>query len=774
MRKKRSRRRAAFTLMEMLLVLALMAVLMAGLSSMTRLFSRNYSADERRVGRAQLARSISQMLSDDLGAAIQDPISAVDDDPTRQYVRHFGLRGDSRSLQIDVVQPSSFAVIADEEENRRVMSGGDKNSATRQVPELKTVFYEFVPINQTQRLPGETGDESTESSDGQDLGSRLVGSLLGDAGSTTTGAFSANSVSDAPFWDGVRPLAQKFGLSRRELDYETPDDDETGDGVGDESENEADASRLAGSLLTTPDSSDSTLHSGNEGATTADDAENSIDPQMTAAQIALDSDDGAAWAPEVLDCRFRYFDGAAWRESWDSLEMNGLPVAIKVELKLAPLDDVDLYRASPLFASLPRVPSLSEIERLKIGEAEDAKAQDAVFSRLAGSGTDSEKGVPVDVFNSYRTLASIAAAIRGVHPRASSSTGQTVFGAGGALGDATASDTESDAESSAANSVLGGGVSATRDSESAAVADAGAYLEQTRALADGGAVYNEEGVCVDFSNDGSYATVEQIAREAGVSEPTFFEIVAYLPTTPFSRAKTIARRRPATVQAGLVAVDGDGNEAGNATASRGANPRATGTTRALVDRRVDERSANARVASDRGVQSRVSRARTGRERASTSRSVETRATRERGGSERVAWSREARSRGVEDLGDELGGWVDEDSGIPIGGEISGALQVELDAEPNATDFVGGELGGFGGATNLGATDPFAIVERTDSDVPFADSAFSDVDATLDAAYVPGLIAAETGAATVQTPVPSAPQSPSRTTRKQTWIRGSRK
>ncbi|MGN1200278.1 MAG: prepilin-type N-terminal cleavage/methylation domain-containing protein, partial [Thermoguttaceae bacterium] len=83
-RDRASRDRRAFTLLEILLVLALMSVLLVGVSSIVRLFSRNYTANERRVGRAQLARSISQMLSDDLGAAVQDPILDVGNDPNRE------------------------------------------------------------------------------------------------------------------------------------------------------------------------------------------------------------------------------------------------------------------------------------------------------------------------------------------------------------------------------------------------------------------------------------------------------------------------------------------------------------------------------------------------------------------------------------------------------------------------------------------------------------------------------------------------------------------
>ncbi|MBQ8363463.1 MAG: prepilin-type N-terminal cleavage/methylation domain-containing protein, partial [Thermoguttaceae bacterium] len=177
---------AGFTLLEILLALALIAVLLAGVSAITSLYSRNYTSTERRVSRAQLARSISQMLSEDLGAAVQDPIQAVADDPNRRFIRRFGLRGDSRSLQIDVVQPNLFATTATPEENRRVAEGGSKSPESRQVPELKTIFYEFVPLNALEPLDDEENDATSEldaAFETETGGSELTGSL-----STPTGA----------------------------------------------------------------------------------------------------------------------------------------------------------------------------------------------------------------------------------------------------------------------------------------------------------------------------------------------------------------------------------------------------------------------------------------------------------------------------------------------------------------------------------------------------------------------------------------------------------
>jgi type II secretory pathway component PulJ len=49
-------------------------------------------------------------------------------------------------------------------------------------------------------------------------------------------------------------------------------------------------------------------------------------------------------APEVVGCRFRYYNGSTWSDSWESLERGGLPVAIEVTLSLLPLSEAERYR----------------------------------------------------------------------------------------------------------------------------------------------------------------------------------------------------------------------------------------------------------------------------------------------------------------------------------------------------------------------------------------------------------------------------------------------
>lgn len=210
---RRRRLHRGFTLLEMLLSIALFTVLIGILWNVITIFTQSQSQGNRLTERSQLIRSLEQLLSDDLRAAIQDPIhprlldSGGDDD-----VRRFGLSGSAQTLRIDVIEINPFAVMP-EETTRHAMFGEVRASGPR-AAELKTVFYDYDPAK---------------------------------------------------------------GLSRREIDFETPDLNAEG-----------------------PEGSD-------------------------------------MLAPEIVDCRFRYFDGKSWSDSWESLDRGGLPVAIEATLTLLPL-----------------------------------------------------------------------------------------------------------------------------------------------------------------------------------------------------------------------------------------------------------------------------------------------------------------------------------------------------------------------------------------------------------------------------------------------------
>ncbi len=329
-------RRHGFTLLELLLAFSLAILIFGMIWELLRLYSGHYYLAERKVAHSQLIRSLAELLDDDLMSAIQDPIMPLAPFQVGQsrFVRRFGLRGNATSLQIDVVEPDPQTTFADAEENRRYTTGMSTIKGI-QVPELKTIIYTFVSPGALE----ETQDVSSDVSGG----TALVGSLS-SPGEMNSDSGEMNSDSREQFGT----LARRYGLSRQELDFETPtpseEQKENADPTG--------GSEFVGSLAAPPEASQSQLHADSPLDTPA--ADQNTQSVLTAVQLASYTEDHTRWAPEVVELQFRYFDGTHWLDSWNSLEKNGLPLAIEVQLKLMPLDEIDTLRSSPLYLEFLR------------------------------------------------------------------------------------------------------------------------------------------------------------------------------------------------------------------------------------------------------------------------------------------------------------------------------------------------------------------------------------------------------------------------------------
>ncbi|GHT17256.1 hypothetical protein FACS1894189_2810 [Planctomycetales bacterium] len=187
---KRTTRKRGFTLLELLLAMALFVVLLGIVWNIVLLFMRTQIHSTQQTGRSQIIRAVVQLLDDDLRSTIQDPVLLKNSGEAGE-VRHFGLIGSPQQLRIDVLQLDP-------------LSGSSSNQAGN----FKAVFYEFQ---------------------------------------------------------------RETGLVRQEINYQSP----------------ADAPKNELSI------------------------------------------------PEIVDCRFRYFDGKMWQDSWESLTEGGLPVSVEITLRSA-------------------------------------------------------------------------------------------------------------------------------------------------------------------------------------------------------------------------------------------------------------------------------------------------------------------------------------------------------------------------------------------------------------------------------------------------------
>lgn len=138
------KRVAAFTLLEMLVTLAVGTLLLATVWELLSMYTRLFDAGKTKAGSTQLISGITGQLSDDLKNAIGDVAPPMPGTPGTP--RRFGFFGDAHTLQIDVMQ-STFP--------RPDLSGGsatgsDATSDSQdltvipQAYELRTIRYSFV------------------------------------------------------------------------------------------------------------------------------------------------------------------------------------------------------------------------------------------------------------------------------------------------------------------------------------------------------------------------------------------------------------------------------------------------------------------------------------------------------------------------------------------------------------------------------------------------------------------------------------------------------
>ena len=130
-------RAKGFTLLEVLIAVALSAVLMAGLWALFDTYEKLFSRGQVKVENAQLVRALLEQISDDLQNAIPDSSAGLPGQSAS--VRRFGLFGTQSALQVDVLRVTDSQLASDS-------TGAEEPadpSRPERVPELHTVQYLF-------------------------------------------------------------------------------------------------------------------------------------------------------------------------------------------------------------------------------------------------------------------------------------------------------------------------------------------------------------------------------------------------------------------------------------------------------------------------------------------------------------------------------------------------------------------------------------------------------------------------------------------------------
>ena len=330
-----NRARQAYTLVEVLIAGVLVTVLMVAVWSMLRTWSSMYEKGQTRTQLAQLVRSLSDQLTEDIQSVVvparprssrgrspsnvstpaaptqdatSDPDGEIDEeaDPmagesevSSFEVREVALVGGKDWLVLDVVRtPSPWH----QSESDSEMEASTEMEPQVYVPDLQRVIYTFLGSDDSQDLFGSEIDEFL------------------DDGETTP---------------GLLRLAMA-----REFVSEMEDQDELGAGLSRGTSLRTSIFEFRDRIL---------MGESYDLSSAITDEEPEVDEAFVIPETdkSLDSRDGLQgvleqdFVPEVRWLEFRYFSGSSWSDSWDSSGGKGLPVAVEIRFEIEEVQPVE-------------------------------------------------------------------------------------------------------------------------------------------------------------------------------------------------------------------------------------------------------------------------------------------------------------------------------------------------------------------------------------------------------------------------------------------------
>jgi prepilin-type N-terminal cleavage/methylation domain-containing protein len=314
--------RDGFTLIELLLTLALSVMLMAMIGTALSFYANRLEVRDTEVRRVQLAQSILNMLSDDLRAALYPPEF---DDSSLTALLSSSVGGQAE--QPGAGEDLSAAGLDDMSEDTG--SGSEMDSMAAGAALENT---DLASSTTTTQRPGLRGNQTQIQFD----------------------------VSLLPRIEEYQPLL--VGDTPAEL-TDLPSDIKTvtyyvqpaGGGVVDP---------LAMEGVT-----------GSTGGTSSNGGlvRRSLDRSVTqwamqnGGLVSLNAS-GDLLATEVVELRFRYWDGLIWQIFWDSDQMGGLPLAVEVTLTVVESSELESAEEAP------RTRTYEQIIRLPMGKPVSANS----------------------------------------------------------------------------------------------------------------------------------------------------------------------------------------------------------------------------------------------------------------------------------------------------------------------------------------------------------------------------------------------------------------
>ncbi len=298
--------RSAYTLIEMLIASGLVAVLMSVAWGLMTLYAGMLTAGRSGAAEQQLARSLFKLLADDARRVVIPQGSEVVESSLEQ------LEGAPDSSFQSDLEPAGFIPSTDDEIASPSFGAKSELTATAEV--------EFFGDESMLRITGlKSPDFETTSPNPEDAVSTdvlAVASSTGDNASELGESHLSTVVYQFEQPSSERPSEGQLpaGLHRVEIDAQYALAQlaaETGEGLND------------GML--------STLLFGQ--------LPSDLGAQQATAELVEHEH-----APEVVRCRFRYFDGSSWRTDWNSTSQDDLPRALHIQLWLVSAAEVDVIQ----------------------------------------------------------------------------------------------------------------------------------------------------------------------------------------------------------------------------------------------------------------------------------------------------------------------------------------------------------------------------------------------------------------------------------------------
>ena len=305
--------RSGYTLAEMLIAMVLVAALMSTAWGILSMYSSLLTAGKSESSRQQLVRSLFQILSEDLSAVSLPPDTSVD--PLSQANTATTDSSDSFSSSASQPTVDRQTAVGSSSTPAAITLEGTPTSlrltVCRPVVEPPKQLSAMEQLNERDDLSGDVADVSA-----------------GNA-AWKVPEFQTIIYQLQPFGQSEGPSKLSFGLYRLQTDAATVSALESQQTDYEEGLTFDDValsrSTLESLLFPQEDRLNSDIESGESD-------EDLAEPSYE-------------YIPEVVDCRFEYYDGESWWSYWSDNQSSVLPAAVRVTLDVVSLNEVETLKS---------------------------------------------------------------------------------------------------------------------------------------------------------------------------------------------------------------------------------------------------------------------------------------------------------------------------------------------------------------------------------------------------------------------------------------------